>query len=942
MSEKALDLIKHGLHPVLLGSSGDALKRPQLKGWQTATNTPEDVKAWPERANIGVRCGQTRKNKHGEHFYIYVFDFDKYAKEIFLKWWEVVTVYFGLRGICLQGLVVSTGKGYHVYVATYKPHSDRLLASEPVTIDGKIKNEVIIEIRGDNQQVVAAGSRHPSGHDYQFYYGSGYDAIPLIDDTDFEYMVAQARLFDRQPPKPKVKTVSVGAAVKFEGTGELTGITDCLDYARRFIGGEEKTEQNGDIRITGNGGLLLQADGRGWYCFSEQKGGGLADLIAWHKHITIDAALAMMRPVNNFTVYPGKHEQTIELHSGQFLGDVDFELPQRAYLKANTGIGKTSYAVTLPGKVILVVPTVAILQQQHNIHPEAAVYYHELKTVKGGENLIFTTPDSLPKIFPLIDSTEYTLVIDEAHNIGLAGYRRRAYDNVVRALGGDWLRVVLMTGTPLPLVTANLELFESVAVKSPVRTQQAQRVVYEEGESLAACVARVSRNGRNLIFLNDKTKKLDRLQSLLYQAGFIPDEIAVINADTRDTEAYAALVERETVPDMVKVVIATSVIAEGFNIRGDFDTVHLLARVSSVLAQQVVNRFRTAAAGVVYWYNRGEKKGGPLDINTVAKQILEDAQSLAAELNACEDADPNTDDVGIQEWRRARLFAARRVDNAQLIEEDEDIETGAKYYQPSPVGVNHAIYRTLERVENTHPELFKRNTAVYGWEWLQDLAAVDCLTKTEKDTAAAFADERAEERLVEIDSMLRDIHAAGPDVLEHNIKHSIGDGAYMGLGKAVLTFYDILGSFSEACEAALQTEGKTRRINTLKRRLIIQRERDISGPNLITDLIYQIFEPGDRLTPEQIQDRINAIYKSDPVLKLFNKPLHQGAPEQITPRKAVQILADYYELKRCKMEGAVNGWLLQNDQPKDCNFSLNSFDSIEKTEFSEKIEAMVM
>ncbi len=42
-NKKAWQLIRLGLHPVLLGSAGHDLKRPLRKGWQTAVYTPEDV-----------------------------------------------------------------------------------------------------------------------------------------------------------------------------------------------------------------------------------------------------------------------------------------------------------------------------------------------------------------------------------------------------------------------------------------------------------------------------------------------------------------------------------------------------------------------------------------------------------------------------------------------------------------------------------------------------------------------------------------------------------------------------------------------------------------------------------------------------------------------------------------------------------------------------------
>ena len=81
VNEKALRLIELGLQPVLLGSRGDDLKRPLLKGWRTAVYTPEDVVRWSPRNNIGIRCGR----QPGSCALI-VFDFDEEARRIFSAW----------------------------------------------------------------------------------------------------------------------------------------------------------------------------------------------------------------------------------------------------------------------------------------------------------------------------------------------------------------------------------------------------------------------------------------------------------------------------------------------------------------------------------------------------------------------------------------------------------------------------------------------------------------------------------------------------------------------------------------------------------------------------------------------------------------------------------------------------------------------------------------
>ena len=94
-------------------------------------------------------------------------------------------------------------------------------------------------------------------------------------------LLALARHFDERP-KPNRRTLARRRRLWSASVAKY-GVTNCLDYARRYLGAAERVEANGDIRFLGWGGLLVTADGRGWYLHSEGVGGGLADLIAWHR-----------------------------------------------------------------------------------------------------------------------------------------------------------------------------------------------------------------------------------------------------------------------------------------------------------------------------------------------------------------------------------------------------------------------------------------------------------------------------------------------------------------------------------------------------------------------------------------------------------------------------------------------------------------------------------
>lgn len=277
-NKKALQLIELGLHPVMLGSDGDDLKRPLLKGWQTAVYTPADVARWPARNNVGIRCGLQRDGRA-----LIVFDFDEEARRVFPAWSGQVNG--PSLGLCQPLVIVTSGRGCHVYFYTTEAHPGRTLAGRYAPVEdaanGRKRLVKFIETLGTCRQVVTAGSRHPNGQRYRFSRGIRYEDIPTLTTAQYQALIALSKSFDERPSKPERSR----AAFPVQLNGSFKDIRDCLDYARRHIGAAEQVERNGDIRFLGQGGLLVTADGRGWYSFSDETGGGLPELIAWHQSL---------------------------------------------------------------------------------------------------------------------------------------------------------------------------------------------------------------------------------------------------------------------------------------------------------------------------------------------------------------------------------------------------------------------------------------------------------------------------------------------------------------------------------------------------------------------------------------------------------------------------------------------------------------------------------
>ena len=232
-NQRALRLIELRLHPVLLGSKGDDLKRPLHKGWRTAAYTADDVKTWPARNNIGIRCGLQRDGRA-----LITFDFDEEAERIFPAWrWGVE------RRIPWQLAIVASGRGYHVYFFTEDEPRGRTLAGRYSEENGRKRLHKFIETLGQGRQVVAAGGRHPNGQRYRFLSEARYADIATLTVAQYQSLVALSRTFDQRPARQSIKPKQKPA--------RPPGVQNCLDYARRFIRAEERVEANGDIPFPG-------------------------------------------------------------------------------------------------------------------------------------------------------------------------------------------------------------------------------------------------------------------------------------------------------------------------------------------------------------------------------------------------------------------------------------------------------------------------------------------------------------------------------------------------------------------------------------------------------------------------------------------------------------------------------------------------------------------
>ena len=555
-----------------------------------------------------------------------------------------------------------------------------------------------------------------------------------------------------------------------------------------------------------------------------------------------------------------------------------------------------------------------------------------------------TTYESFKHVLRLTDASKFTLVVDEVHNFAASSspaFRGKALETVVDTLdAGAWPRVILMSGTPMPSSHPALRKFQQVNVISQVRGQRAQRVVYKttdangktHGRKMEALLAMCDTARSHLIFQNDKKSGLDKLVAGLVTKGFAPEEIAILNSDTKQDATGESIIKRESIPAGARVLITTSVLVEAANLRDKIDCVHLFSDIHPYLAQQLVNRLRSVAAGVVYWYNAGDGRSARVNLQFHHSHFLRQARQLVGHLQAIGDIDPNdTSEEAILKRRSHDLWAGAAH---ELARRDEDEATGAKWWDVSYLGVDHQTFSAVEEFTRYNPLAYKNMLAPFGWQWEADrdlvLARPNAATKERRNELAG---ELRQERQDAHQQRIETIRDAGEAQTIVSIRNLAPDGAtiraagdVLRLKRAILddaqvTTAQDLEAWKLACDMALDAGDSKRKVNTAARRLKLAHLR---GRCQFTDSFHRAFAVGERLAAEEVHQRVLAVFAADPLMAYFAAERYQyHFSQQKTPRisqrRAVELLGDLFTTKRTSQRDAagavVHVYELVDDTP---------------------------
>lgn len=133
----------------------------------------------------------------------------------------------------------------------------------------------ICNVRARFCQTVAPPSIHPSGNPYRYIQNGPIVQISALDNL-IEWL-------NRLAPPP-VQTTKPNAPIRETTSDDLvTEVKSYWNVMKVFdhftMAGQQRKEPNGEIRLLGNGGLLVTEDLQQFYNFSDEIGGGVFE--AW-------------------------------------------------------------------------------------------------------------------------------------------------------------------------------------------------------------------------------------------------------------------------------------------------------------------------------------------------------------------------------------------------------------------------------------------------------------------------------------------------------------------------------------------------------------------------------------------------------------------------------------------------------------------------------------
>jgi hypothetical protein len=266
MLDSAIRYHSEGLCVIPVKPRDKAVALPAWEEYQTRCSTLAEIKAWwasCPHSNIGIVSGVNN---------FVTIDIDHDSGAYILMRAKFPALFAGR--IEQSG----SGQGYHVpmFLSELPDLGYDNSKARPKGNRTWHTKQGDVNIRARWCQAVVPPSIHPSGGVYRFIQEGD-----IVRTPDLAAVIEWLNQID--PSARIVATRRPQTTAHESSTLAIKSYFPSVLAAFAQLGYTDKTEpaQGGETRITGHGGLIVDADDQRWYCFSDETGGDVVDAFGW-------------------------------------------------------------------------------------------------------------------------------------------------------------------------------------------------------------------------------------------------------------------------------------------------------------------------------------------------------------------------------------------------------------------------------------------------------------------------------------------------------------------------------------------------------------------------------------------------------------------------------------------------------------------------------------
>ena len=318
------------------------------------------------------------------------------------------------------------------------------------------------------------------------------------------------------------------------------------------------------------------------------------------------------------------------------------ESEQNILIKSPTGSGKTHSFINAAKEsakelmaanqtrfFILAVPTIAICDQVAHGNDVLAVrgetpklYDHLKRYAHSGKRVLVCTYDMAEALINMLGSIKpfasYSVIVDEVHQLSHNyNFRGRAIESLY-SLHSKVKSFIGLSGTPDDVLRDPFDREVHISTNyeaAPCKVWGALTYTKRDEEEalLFQLIKQKAKSGKRLLIFIQNKDFIKRLQTQLQKEQI---KVAAVTADGKLTNpTYKTLVKESRFPEDIQVILSTSVLSDGINLKNDslnYDCIVVASNNSPMFnvdqARQCANRFRNSYNGFYIFMQQAKKE----------------------------------------------------------------------------------------------------------------------------------------------------------------------------------------------------------------------------------------------------------------------------------------------------------------------------------------------